>query len=1406
MGRSGDYRSALGIGTVVTLLILVTLASPGSLARSAAPVASAPSAPALGLAQVLDAPLLSVPDHEPGVGLAGASYLGAASVHSVSILVSLGFANQTGLQILLAAIANPQSPDYHHYLTAAQFDRDFALPDSQYATVVEYFDSFGVTHLTTYADHESVSFTATSAQVEAAFHTPLGSFEYAGHEYYAPTSTLALPAPVAHLVGSVEGLSSYSMFLNRPLSIPHTQRAPPPVPAAPAPAARASYLTPPVVAGVQYEYAPDFQVAYDQLSLFSEYGYPTNAVVATILWSGQYTGANLSTPNGTLYTDEYVGAFDPTDVSQFFNETLPVGEPHPVAYGVPVLGAPAPGYFASYDSSSAHIENTLDLEMAGSTAPGASLFNVYGGNATNADLDASFAFVLNPNSSYPGLAGVSVISNSWGGTDANDTNWYNDTEEAAARGITVLAASGDSGSDPASAWGPGVFFPASMAYDDFGDVAVGGTTVTLDTYTLAMTSDVAWYVNPNDTQLNGPAGSTGGISSVFAEPSWQVNSEANTVISGAGRGVPDIAALANNTLMTITLGGYDYRATNASGTGTFFDVGGTSVASPLEAGLLADIDYVLKYNLNSDLGFVDPTVYSLGTAMIAPLGSTLTTGYIPTGGYTSALPTLPLFDVVLGANYLYSALPGYDLVTGWGSVDAYNFTMYVFNYQPENVAGQLSAVRAAFNLTGLAVTSTLPGGGVNTLFNASLQQNLFFANSMGAPIYWIQNVVYVNATPTGWAMNFTGWVVYPFYGLYPYQTVYEYNFPVSGLVLNPTVDFTLTTTLVNTSGFDQQAVVFSFGVPGTTSLTLPVPGASYIIGSQSYNYSWQGQNYSNGPYPAPYGGPGGLDPQFGLVGGPSGGIGNFGPETSGNLRLYLERSGTSGFIPGITASYGSNVDQTGETASNLTWTEVSASNRPSDVPAVWNASYQAGATTQGVYEYDLYGSASSYVANFTETGLPAGTPWTLGLTWNSGGLTGTCFSSYCWIYLTNGSYTWTAFGLYGFAAEPGSGTFNVSGANVQVNVVYVPTVNVVTFSEAGLPSGQRWWVNITGGTDLTSTSTSVAVGLSNGTYAYTIATTLWSPHPIRGQFTLDGANLTVPVSFTPPQKFALTFQESGLPSGTLWTVSIAGSMNLSSNGSSIAFNLLNGSYSFAIASPLPGWEVQPANGSVTVNGSATAFPVAFLQPTYAVLFNETGLPAGSLWSVIVSGGPNLTSSSPSEPVWNAINGSYSYVVSTLTAGYAPLDRVANVSVAGVGQTVTITFVQVVYRVSFDESGLSNGTAWSVTLAGLGTFPGTSSSIVVEIPNGSYALSATGPTGYSVSLGSLVVTVAGLNETVNVEFHSTSSSTGTGTPLGLSGTTWLLVVAVIVAAAVVLALLLFRRRPATPRQAPTEGTE
>ncbi len=1275
--RSHLWRSLLrgrgGLTVALTIAVLAVLVVPSGLAvppagGTASSLATASSVP------TPSGPLTSVPLGPYSSVQSGSVRLSTPPSTPLFVVLTLPLSNSTRLSQFLMELSTPKSPEYHHYLTEAQFVAQYAPSSGAWSSVMTALDAPGITNVTASPDRVTISFDITPAAADRWFHTTLASYVQGDRTYIAPSTTPELDRSLATEIAEVDGLSTYSHYelglvggdsaspVHRDLE---TSVAPT--------TATSGYPTPPSVDGIQFEYASDYQVAYDEQSLFDQYGYPTNATVATILWSGSYTGTStVETSCGSLAPNTNVGPWVPSDIYSFYNETLPAGEPHASLTAVPIDGAPAPSCLASWDSSGANGENTLDLEMIGSTAPGARIFNVYGPSASLATIDAAFGTILSPPSTLPaatqaGLENVTVISNSWGGTDGNNTTWYQDLEQAQARGISVLASSGDSGSNPSSPRyeGSPVDFPASMAFDSFGVTAVGGTTVELSTSTLRIRTQSAWYDGLDDPDAGLPAGSTGGVSDVFAEPSWQSATSAAEVIADTGqlgRGVPDIAALANNTLLTLTVDDYQYKATNASvnGNDDWIYAWGTSIASPLTAGLVATIDHVLRSTNESALGFLNPEMYTVANEQYTALPTAFPgVGAEPTGSYDYSLPTAPFIDVTLGANYLYSALPGYDLVTGWGSLDAYNYTMYVVSTSFSDDYGHLSGVQDRFDLAGLSVTSTGP----DSAYDASTQQNLFLANSLGAPIYWIQNVVYIEGSPGDWAMNFTGWVVFPFWATYPAETVYEYNWPASGLVETTPLDLNFTTTLSDPGGLGA-VVDFSFGLDEVGTIALPVPGASFIIGSLNYTYSWQGVNYTNGGSAyAP--GSGFLSPQFGLVGGPSGGLGDFMAPTAGTVSAWLEPWGTTTWQAAWTSTYGLDRTQTGEEAENLLYQQTQANN--------WSFSVVADSSTQGVLAYENP-TPYEFTLEFNQTGVPADARWFVNVT-GAADVSALGSQSNLTLPVLNGSYAWTAaVGKGNWSIAPDTGRSVVSGQTVYVDLLAAASPRyLVQFNATGVPPSQSWYVNITRTVSLSSPGSDdeLATDLVNGTYAWTgaIGANWTSPS---GDFRVNGASVLVDLAFA-LRTASVAFVESGLPSGTTWTVVISGAPELSGSTSTLAASLDYGDYRYEVSTANASFAPTTPSGSFDVPATATV-DITFEAVTYGVVATATYTGGGTMpsWTLTIAGSSQTVSRT--QILVELANGTYPYSVATVS-GYTISPTGGSLTISGANATLAFTITK-----------------------------------------------------------------------------------------------------------------------------------
>jgi hypothetical protein len=151
-----------------------------------------------------------------------------------------------------------------------------------------------------------------------------------------------------------------------------------------------------------------------------------------------------------------------------------------------------------------------------------------------------------------------------------------------------------------------------------------------------------------------------------------------------------------------------------------------------------------------------------------------------------------------------------------------------------------------------------------------------------------------------------------------------------------------------------------------------------------------------------------------------------------------------------------------------------------------------------------------------------------------------------------------------------------------------------------------------------------------------------------------------------------------------------------SNLSSIAFTEPNGSYDYSVTGAR-GYLATPARGAADVIGTNSSVNVTFSPvPTagvYRVGFHETGLPAGTSWSVRLNG--TTATSSTNSVNFSEPNGSYRYTVPPLT-GYSAAGLNGSVVVDGASQNVSFTFVAV-YPLTFSETGLPDGSNWSVTI-------------------------------------------------------------------------------------------------------------
>jgi kumamolisin len=411
----------------------------------------------------------------------------------------------------------------------------------------------------------SVVLSGTVAQFQSAFDVELHHYEHHSiGRYRGRTGPINVPDELQGVVTAVLGLD------DRPQARPHFRIRPPFHPAQ----APAETFTP--------------------VRMASLYNFPAGD------GSGQCVGII-----------ELGGGYRTADLQAYFKS---LGVPMPTVVSVPVDQADnAP----SGDPSGPDGEVTLDIEIAGAIAPGATIAVYFSPNS-----DAGFIDAVN-RAVHDTTHRPSVVSISWGGPESIWTGQslraFNSVLQAAAAvGVTICAASGDSGASEGVGDGSDhVDFPASSPYV----LACGGTSVAVSGQAIAR--EVVW----NDGASGGATG--GGVSSVFAAPAWQKGLSVTRVHGGAaplaGRGVPDVSADAS------PVTGYEVLF---DGSATV--VGGTSAVAPLWAALIARINAAA----GKPAGFVNPKLYQAPGA---------------------------LNDITQGNNGGFAASPGWDACTGLGS-------------------------------------------------------------------------------------------------------------------------------------------------------------------------------------------------------------------------------------------------------------------------------------------------------------------------------------------------------------------------------------------------------------------------------------------------------------------------------------------------------------------------------------------------------------------------------------------------------------------------------------------------------------------------------------------------------------------------------------------------------------------
>jgi subtilase family serine protease len=590
--------------------------------------------------------------------------------------VYLAGQDPAGLAAYARSVSDPNSPDYHRYLTPGQALARYGSTPAQQQAVAGWLRSAGL-HVTDVTAH-AVTFTGTVSAASAAFGTGFHQYAVAGGDYRAPDAAVTVPTAVAGDILGVDGLAE----------LPHRYHTDAVAGPGSSPASKAAGTLGTEPNGVPYlgtlpcssyygQKTPTGQPkAFGRENPWAPCGYlPTQIRGAYGVTSSRLTGHGVT----VAIVDAYASPTMLADVNEYSR-----------LHGVTPF---AKGQYTEYvtkkqwrDENQCQGtagwagEESLDVEAVHSMAPGATV-RYFGANSCNdPDMLAVFTNIIDHR-----LA--DMVSNSWGGplysTQGNEpTGAINEYDtllkQAAVEGIGFYFAAGDCGADaPNTGCGNAMGSPYAQAEFPDSDpwvTAVGGTAVAIDGRGHVDWT-VGWgnngYVDQKRAWVSKgyQGGGGGGTSQVFAQPFYQPRVVPTALaerlpdgktVKQPMRVTPDVAMDADP--ITGLLVGQTQPLGNGRTAYAESPVGGTSLACPLFVGLQADAQQAQH---GVPIGFANPLLYDrYGTSVYTDVTSSRTT-------YADVFNTSSGVNMwSLGQTGILQATRGYDDVSGVGTPSA----------------------------------------------------------------------------------------------------------------------------------------------------------------------------------------------------------------------------------------------------------------------------------------------------------------------------------------------------------------------------------------------------------------------------------------------------------------------------------------------------------------------------------------------------------------------------------------------------------------------------------------------------------------------------------------------------------------------------------------------------------------
>ena len=572
---------------------------------------------------------------------------------SIGFRVYLGWNNPSAVESLAKSVSDPRSASYGHYLTPQQFRQQFAPSQAQVNAVQSWLKSQGFTLDYTPLNNHYVAAEGTVAQAASAFGTTFGTYRVAGTTLRSPSSEISMPSSIAGFVSGVVGLDESAALVH------------PDIAAEPgAPPSAAFVNAPPCSHYWAEKTTNDLNVTMNNPP-----GYTLPLPMAPCGYTpsqirGVY-GVSTSGLQGNGQTVAIIDAY----ASPTIQQDLDQWSQNRGLASTRITQVVAPGTMKRpenrrQDPQGWYGEETLDVQAVHGMAPAASI--IYVGAPNNyQDLDAALNHVVDRH-----LA--SIVTNSYGfPTEFLPFGFikpYEDTIlQGAVEGIGIYFSSGDNSDESLSVGYVTADWPASSPYV----TAVGGTSLGV-AQDNGRAIETGWgtytsSLNPSTGAWSTPSwlyGAGGGVSRLFAEPSYQSGVVPSSVFMAqgrTGRALPDIAAFGDpNT-------GYLIGQTQTFPDGTVkyseFRIGGTSLSSPIMAGIMALADQAK----GSPHGFANPVFYAHAAAFYDVRhmsGAVVRVNYVNSVDASNGLQyRLRTFDQGLSLK----TTAGWDDITGLGT-------------------------------------------------------------------------------------------------------------------------------------------------------------------------------------------------------------------------------------------------------------------------------------------------------------------------------------------------------------------------------------------------------------------------------------------------------------------------------------------------------------------------------------------------------------------------------------------------------------------------------------------------------------------------------------------------------------------------------------------------------------------